>query len=274
LNPLFFIKCYQRVKVRINENQKKKSCFVFTVYLHPKKLSMKNLILFGFVILALVCVQFVQAQTVEDLISKHVAALGGKNNLSKINNVVMEGSLSIQGTEIALTLTQVHGKLNRQDITAMGMHGFDMMTDKEGWTYMPFQGMQQPEPKNADEVKVNQGDLDIAGPLVDYAAKGHKVELQGKEDVDGTACFKIKATLAGGKEISFFIDPVSYMIRRTRDKRKVNGQEAEMQTDYADYKDIEGVKMAYSITQQFGTVYISGIKVNQVIPESAYKHDM
>ncbi len=63
---------------------------------------MKNLILFGFVILALVCVQFVQAQTVEDVISKHVAALGGKNNLSKINNVVMEGSLSIQGTEIAL----------------------------------------------------------------------------------------------------------------------------------------------------------------------------
>ena len=126
-------------------------------------------------ILALVIAQFAQAQTVDEIIDKHVKALGGKENLNKIQNVVMEGSLSIQGTEIALTLTQVHDKLNRQDITAMGMHGFDMMTDKEGWQYMPFQGMQKPEPKTADEVKVSQSDLDIAGPLVDYATKGHKV---------------------------------------------------------------------------------------------------
>jgi hypothetical protein len=244
---------------------------VFILYLHPEK---KCKILFGFVILALVCVQFVQAQTVEDIINKHVASLGGKGNLSKINNVVMEGSLSIQGTEISLVLTQVNGKLNRQDITAMGMHGFDMLTDKEGWTYMPFQGMQQPESKSAEDIKENQGDLDFAGPLVDYAAKGHKVELQGKEDVDNTPCYKIKATLAWGKEITFFIDAATNMIKRTIDKRKVNGQVAEMQTDFDDYKEVEGVKMAYSITQQFGTVYITSIKVNQAIPESAFKHDM
>ena len=235
---------------------------------------MKNLIVFGLFILALVVAQFAQAQTVDEIIDKHVKALGGKENLNKIQNVVMEGSLSIQGTEIALTLTQVNNKINRQDITAMGMHGFEMLTDKEGWSYMPFQGMQKPEPKTADEVKVSQSDLDIAGPLVDYAAKGHKVELVGKEDVDGTECYKIKAILAGGKELTFFIDPASSMIIRTKEKRKMNGQEVELQTDLSDYKEVEGVKMPYSITQQFGTVLISSIKVNQTIPESVFKHDM
>lgn len=235
---------------------------------------MKNLVIFGVFILALVCVQFAQAQTVDEVISKHVAALGGKEKLSKIQNVVMEGSLNIQGTEIALTVTQVHNKLNRQDITAMGMHGFDMLTDKDGWQYMPFQGMQKPEPKTADEVKKSQSDLDIAGPLVDYAAKGHKVELLGKEDVEGTECYKIKVVLAAGKEVTFFIDPASYMIIRAKETRKFNGQDAEMQTDFSDYKEVEGVKMPFSITQQFGTVLFSSIKVNQTIPESAYKHDM
>ena len=235
---------------------------------------MKNLIVFGLFILALVIAQFAQAQTVDEIIDKHVKALGGKENLNKIQNVVMEGSLSIQGTEIALTLTQVNNKLNRQDITAMGMHGFDMMTDKEGWQYMPFQGMQKPEPKTEDEVKQSQSDLDIAGPLVDYATKGHKVELVGKEDVDGTECYKIKAILAGGKELTFFIDPASSMIIRTKEKRKMNGQEVDLQTDLSDYKDVEGVKMPYSITQQFGTVLISSIKVNQTIPDSVFKHDM
>jgi hypothetical protein len=235
---------------------------------------MKNLLIFGFFIVALVVAQFAQAQTVDEVINKHIAALGGKENLNKIQNVVMEGSLSIQGTEIALTITQVNNKLNRQDITAMGMHGFDMMTDKEGWQYMPFQGMQKPEPKTADEVKKSQSDLDIAGPLVDYAAKGHKVELLGKEDVEGTECYKLKVTLAAGKEVTYFIDPASSMIIRVKETRKFNGQDAEMQTDLSDYKDVQGVKMPFSITQQFGTVSISGIKVNQAIPESAFKHEM
>ncbi len=228
----------------------------------------------GLFILSLVLVQFTQAQTVDEVINKHVAALGGKEKLTKIQNLVMEGSLTIQGTEISVISTQVHNKLNRQDISAMGMNGFDMMTATEGWTYMPFQGMQKPEPKTADEVKESQSDLDVAGPLVDYAAKGHKVELLGKEDVDGTESYKINATLASGKTITYFIDPASNLIIRTKEKRKMNGQEADLQTDFSDYKEVEGVKMPYSITQQFGTVLISSIKVNQAIPESAYKHDM
>ena len=224
--------------------------------------------------MALIVVQFAQAQTVDDVINKHIAALGGKENLKKIQNVVMVGSLTVQGAEISLTLTQVNNKLARQDISAMGMNGFDFLTDKEGWSYMPFQGMQKPEPKTADEVKESQSDLDVAGPLVDYAAKGHKVELLGKEDVEGTECYKIKVLLAGGKEQTFFIDPVSNMIVRQKEKRVFNGQESEMTTDFSDYKDVEGVKMPFSITQQFGTVLISSIKINQVIADNLYKHDI
>jgi hypothetical protein len=149
-----------------------------------------------------------------------------------------------------------------------------MMTDKEGWAYMPFQGMQKPEPKTADDVKESQTDLDIAGPLVDYTAKGHKVELVGKEDVDGTECYKINTILTGGKSVTYFIDPASNMIIRSKSKSKVNGKEIEVQTDYSDFKEVDGVKMPYSITLPFGTVLISTIKTNQTIPESAYKHDM
>ncbi len=235
---------------------------------------MKSLIVFGMLILALVFVQFTQAQTVDEVINKHIAALGGKENLEKINNMISEASLNIQGTDISVTLTQVNKKLARQDIYAMGMHGFDMMTEKEGWMYMPFQGMQQPEPKTADEVKERLTDLEVAGPLVDYAAKGHKVELVGKEDVDGTQCYNIKVTLAGGKIETYYIDPASNMIIRVKKTQKANGQEQEIQSDFSDYKDVEGVMMAHSVTMPFGVLLISSIKINQTIGDSAYKHDM
>lgn len=235
---------------------------------------MKNLIIFGFCIMALVFVQFAQAQTVDEVINKHIAALGGKENLAKIKSVIMEGSFDYQGVEVAMTMTQVQNKLSRQDITAMGQHGFDMTTDKDGWNFMPFFGMQKPEAKNAEEVKQSQHDLDIAGPLVDYAAKGHKVELLGKEDADGTLCYKIKISLAGGREMYAYIDTTAHMLVRTKEKRPVNGKEAEVQIDYADYKMVEGIKIAHSLKQQFGTVYISTVKVNTAVPESAFKHDI
>jgi hypothetical protein len=50
--------------------------------------------------------------------------------------------------------------------------------------------------------------------------------------------------------------------------------ETELQNDFADYKEVEGVKMAHSITGMYGTAYVSSIKVNQTIPASAFKHDM
>ncbi len=232
---------------------------------------MKNLIIFGVFIIALVMVQFAQAQTVDEVIDKHIAALGGKESLSKLKNITMEGNLTIQGADISVTITQVHNKLIRQDISAMGMNGFDFTTDKDGWSFMPFNGMQKAEPKTADDIKSSLSDLDIEGPLCNYVAKGHKVDLQGKEDVEGTECFKLKVSLASGKTQTYYIDPSSNMIIRSKEMRKVNGQESEMSSDYSDFKVVEGVKMPHSITQPFGTVYISSIKVNQVISDKLYK---
>ncbi len=235
---------------------------------------MKNLIIFAVVVLLFVFAQFAQGQTVDEIINKHIDALGGKENLNKIQNVVMEGTMNYQGNDVAMTFTQVNNKLSRQDIRAGGMHGFDMMTDKDGWTYMPFFGMSAPEAKPAEDLKLNKADLDIAGPLVDYVTKGHKTELNGKETINGNNCYKIKLTLAGGKTMYVFLNTDTYLIARTVDKRNVNGQQTDVQADYDDYKEVEGVKWAHSVTSEYGTTYMTSVKVNQTIPASDYKHDM
>jgi len=222
---------------------------------------------------SLLTLSFASAQTVDEIIAKHVTAIGGKENLEKIQNVVMEGSMTIQGAPITVTVTGVQNKLMRQDINAMGMKGYDFTTEKEGWTYMPFQGMQKAEPKTAEEVKEALSDLDLTGSLYNYAAKGNKVELIGKEDVEGTECYKLKVTLASGKEETYYIDPTSYFVVRTKAKRKFNGQEVETSVDLSDYKDVDGVKMPFSMTQPFGTIVFSSIKANQTIDDKLYKHE-
>lgn len=215
----------------------------------------------------------VNPATADDIINKHIAALGGKDKLDKLQTVIMDGSLTVQGADISVTVTLVNKKLMRQDISAMGMTGYDLMTDKEGWTFMPFQGMQKPEPKTADDVKEAQSELDITGSLYNYAAKGNKVELLGTEDVEGTSCNKLKVTLASGKEETYFLDIKSDMIVRVKEKKKINGQEIELSIDFSDYRDVDGLKMPFSMTQPFGTINFSSIKINQTIDDKLYKHE-
>ncbi len=222
---------------------------------------------------SLFAVSTISAQTVDEVINRHIDSLGGKEKIEKIKNVVMEGSLTVQGMSISVTTTVVQNKLMRNDISVGGSKNFDMTTDKDGWVFMTFQGMQKPEPKTAEDVKEAQTDLDLTGTLLNYAGKGHKAELLGKEDVEGTECFKIKVTLASGKEETYFIDPTSYMIVRSTSKKKVNGQEVELTSDMSDYKVVDGVKMPHSVSQAFGTVIMTSIKANQTIDEKLYKHD-
>ena len=215
----------------------------------------------------------VSTPTADEIIARHITAIGGKDNLEKIKNVVMEGSLTVNGADITVIVTQVNNKLMRQDITAMGMTGYDFMTDKEGWTFMPFQGMQKPEPKTPDEIRESQSDLDITGALYNYAAKGNKVELLVTEEVEGTSCNKIKVILADTRVQTYFIDAKSDLIVKTLEKRKINGKELELSTVFSDYREVEGIKMPFSISGMYGTILFSSIKVNQVIDDKLYKHE-
>ena len=84
------------------------------------------------------------AQTADEIVDKHIAALGGKEALLKLNSMTMEGTMNVMGNDIAVKMAQVQNKGQRQDIIAMGMNGYAIVTAKEGWSYMPF--MAKPNP--------------------------------------------------------------------------------------------------------------------------------
>jgi hypothetical protein len=122
----------------------------------------------------------------------------------------------------------------------------------------------------ADDVKEGLDDLDLQGNLLDYQAKGHTVELLGKEDVEGTECFKLKITRKNSGEQVVFIDPATYYIIRTVTKRKAMGQEMDLSVDVSDYREVNGIKVPFSVSQQFGTVVFTSIKVNEAVDEKLF----
>ena len=214
------------------------------------------------------------AQTVDEVIDKHIEAMGGKDKLSSLKSLRMETNLSVQGMDIPVIQTRVHNVGQRVDISAMGMEGFVITTPTAGWTFMPFMGQTAAEAMPEDQVKESVDELDLQGSLLNYKEKGHTVELVGKEAVDGTEAYKIKLTTKGGKTRTFFIDPKNYYIIRTVAKATVNGQEQEVTINFADFKKTEeGFVFPHSIGGAFGQgdMTVTKIEVNKPVDEKIFK---
>lgn len=213
------------------------------------------------------------AQTADEVIAKHIEAIGGKDKLLALKSVVMQASLSVQGQEIPVTMSQVHNKGQRVQLTIMGMENYIIQTPAEGWTYMPVQGQTKPEASPAEAVKEGADLLDIQSPLLNYKEKGHQVEFMGKEDVEGTECFKIKAKMKGGAEQTMYFDPASYYIIKTVTKSKATGQETEQSQTYSNFKKLDsGYVFPFAFTGFGpGEIVISKIDVNVPVDEKLFK---
>ncbi|MBA2249601.1 MAG: hypothetical protein H0W12_05365 [Chitinophagaceae bacterium] len=245
---------------------------------------MKNIVLFVVFIFGIVFMQFAQGQTVDEVINKYLDARGGKDKLNAIKSLYMEGIRQMMGTDVTIRITKVQGKLSRTDFEMGGTTGYTIITTNQGWSFIPIRSTNV-EPMPADRVKAMQPDLDIAGPLVDYAAKGNKVQLLGKDTADGKSCYKVKLTLgSSGKDITYFIDTKTDMIIQTRQMTMGMGgrnagtppKEMEMITDYADYGLVEGVMFPHTISNpgagpSGGSTTFDKIEINKPVPDSQYK---
>jgi hypothetical protein len=212
------------------------------------------------------------SQNLDEIVSKHIEAIGGKANWAKINSLKMEGLMKAQGAEIKVTITQVNKKAMRQDISVMGMNGYSIITNTEGWSFMPFQGQTKPEPMTTDDVKNAQEGLYLQDEFITYKELGKKLEYIGKDDVDGTECFKLKMTSKNNSETTFFIDPSNYYIIKQINKQMANGQEQENISFYGNYKKLdEGIVYAMSITSGWGETEVTKLEINPTIDPALFK---
>jgi hypothetical protein len=238
---------------------------------------MKNIVLLVVFVLGIVFMQFVQAQSVDDIINKYVEARGGKDKLNAIQSLYMEGSRQMMGNEVLVKVTMAQDKLYRTDFEFGGTTGYTIITPTEGWSFIP---MQSPKVESipAERLKTMQGQLDINGPLVDYVAKGNKAELQGKETIDGKEAYKIKMTLSTGKDITYYLDTKTNLLIQSRQMSAARGNNPpiEIITNYSDYKLFDGVMFPQTIANpgggmMGGSTTFDTIVINKAIDESQYK---
>ena len=233
---------------------------------------MKNIRLIATVAILFASSIIAKAQTADEIIQKHIAAIGGIDNWKKITSIKMTGSMNAGGTELPITMTTVQKKGWRMEFSINGMLNYAILTTTDGWSYFPVQGQTKPEAMTAEDVKDGQDQLDIAGPLVDYQAKGNKITYLGKDDVEGTDCYKLKVTYPNGKEETIYIDASNYYHIRSVSKMTVNGKEVEQIQNFGNYQKLpEGIVYAMSVETGNGPMAIKTVEINKPVDESIFK---
>jgi hypothetical protein len=233
---------------------------------------MKKITIGLLAIAAIISLQAANAQTVDEIISKYEAALGGKEKLLTIKSVKMVGGLNVQGMDVGVVTTAVNGVGSRNDISVPGMgEGFQIVNAAKGWDFMPFMGQASPEEISIEQINASQGLLDLQGVLVNYKEKGSQVELFGKEKVDTAECYKLKVTNKQGVATTMYIDANTYYRVKTIIKMKTPNGDTDIETAYGDFKkNDDGYVFPFSLTMERGTIVFSSIEVNKPVDEKIF----
>src|SRR4051812_33494801 len=114
---------------------------------------------------ALLLITTVKAQTADDIIAKHIDAIGGKDLFLKITSIYVESSTAVMGNDAPTKTSIVIGKGYKNETDFNGQNIVQAVTDKGGWMVNPFAGASDPTAMPDDDYKASSDAIFAPDPL-------------------------------------------------------------------------------------------------------------
>ena len=216
------------------------------------------------------------AQTVDEVIAKSLETRGGLDKLKAIQSIRMAAKMSMGPMELPMVIEMKRPGRFRADVTVQGTVAVQAYDGATAWGISPM-GTGQPEPLPAEAAKEMAEQADMDGPLVGYKAKGHQIELVGKEKVGGSDAYKLKVTKKDGDVEYHFLAAASYLPVRVEARRTIQGTEIEGESTLGDYREAGGFLWPYSIQNgakgrpEKQSLVVEKIEINPTIDDARFK---
>jgi hypothetical protein len=217
-----------------------------------------------------------QAQTVDELIAKNIAARGGLAALKAVESVRIERTVAAVFTDIDIVISKKRPNLYRseqraRDAPVATVRGFS----ETAWESV---GGKTTVREGAAAVEQREVDADFDGFLVDYRDKGHAVAFEGKQKLGAAEAYKLKVTMNSGAVRYVYLDAATFLERRHEGTiERAPNQRVKTTIDYGDWREVDGVKFPFAIDEerdapgQTFVHYTKRIQVNVPMDEALFR---
>jgi len=232
-----------------------------------------------------------QAQTVDEVVAKNLAARGGVEKLKALNSAKITGDVVQQGAKIHIVTYAKRPNMMRREMDAAVPPGMpagpsgkpaggrgEQIVAFDGANVWVMNSLMGPTPQavTGPQADMAKQDADFDSVLLDYKEKGHKVQLVGTETIDGKKAYHLKITKKLGFVQDYYLDADTGLELRTSSTVDQNGQPVEIRTDLSNYQMVDGLSMPFTMTQSVNgkpvaEVTITKWEVNVPLQDDLFK---
>jgi hypothetical protein len=123
---------------------------------------------------------------------------------------------TLEQVKLPVTMELKRGRKVRVELQFEGKTALQVYDGVNGWKVRPSLNRNKVEDYTPEETKIASLQPELDGPLVDYAAKGTRVELVGMEKVEDRDAYKLKLTMKNDNNIHIWIDATTFRRRKSK----------------------------------------------------------
>jgi photosynthetic reaction center cytochrome c subunit len=209
--------------------------------------------------------------TPDQILEKYVQAIGGKDAIAKVKTRQMKGQyLPQRGGQVAVEILQSGDKFTTIVTTPQGAIQ-RVWTGTTGWITDP-RGLQELDVEELTAVR----DMAEAFAPLKLKEPFPRMTFGGKDKINDREVFVLRGALPDKRRIRLFFDAESgLLLRKVIFNNTIVGADP-VQFDFEDYKDVDGVKLPFSVRISYtepgfsGTRKFEEIKQNVPVDEAKF----
>jgi len=207
----------------------------------------------------------------QGVIARYIKALGGEEQLKAVNDLTMTMSGDVQGQPIEITNQQKDGKIAVTTKVAGNVMGQQIFDGSKGVVVQ----MGARQPFNEDQVEAMKLEA-LPFPELKYDEMNVTAELKGYDNVDGKKAYEVVVNYPNGTKVTEYFDAQTYLKIRSVQVQEAMGQSVTQTTDYAAYKEVDGIQFPHSVTISGLLPFplktsVESIEVNSGIDDAVFK---
>ena len=222
------------------------------------------------------------AQTADEIVEKHIAAMGGRAALGKLTSRVITGTITVSTPagefsgpiEVTSQAPNKARTLINLDLTAVGVGKMTIDQRFDGLTGYAIDTLQGNREITGDQLEAMRNGF-FPSPFLNYKDAGMTIELVGKEKVGEREAYVLNLKPKTGPQVRHYVDATTFLAIRqvtTADIPPIG--QLEQTIDFSDDRDVDGIKIAHKLvatsSAQNFTVTVTKVQHNTAVDQTIF----